>query len=74
MKREFPDVWEIVLKDLKIIHFTGVKPWQWHKPPELPLERQMWWDTWGELEAERAENGLPNLGSMGRKPNPAKQA
>lgn len=43
IKRVFPKIWESFKDDVKIIHYTGLKPWQWYEAPDMPVEREIWW-------------------------------
>ncbi|KAG8888646.1 hypothetical protein FRB98_007207 [Tulasnella sp. 332] len=66
IKRVFPEIWKVFLDDVKIIHYTGVKPWEWHIETDTPLERELWWDVWRQMEVDRKRRGARSLGSMGR--------
>jgi len=67
IKRVFPEVWEVFKHDVKIVHFTGLKPWERYEEPDMPVERAIWWEGWEETERERAEPGLESLGGLGRR-------
>jgi lipopolysaccharide biosynthesis glycosyltransferase len=67
VKRVFPKIWEAFKNDIKIIHYTGLKPWQWHEEPDMPIERELWWRIWEEMEEARSKQGLQTLGNIGRK-------
>ncbi|EJU03272.1 nucleotide-diphospho-sugar transferase [Dacryopinax primogenitus] len=69
IKRVFPKIWQTVFQnDVKIIHYTGLKPWQWHEEPDMPVERCVWWEMWEKMLDWRRENGLSDLSDMASKP------
>ncbi|KAG8985515.1 hypothetical protein FRB94_004877 [Tulasnella sp. JGI-2019a] len=67
IKRVFPKIWEAFWKDVKIIHYTGVKPWEWHAETDMPAERELWWNVWAEMEDDRKRHGAESLGALGRR-------
>ncbi|KAG9027295.1 hypothetical protein FRB95_007925 [Tulasnella sp. JGI-2019a] len=66
IRRMFPEVWEVLSKHVKIIHYTSIKPWEWHAPSSTPMERKLWWDMWMEMEVDRRRQGLKSLGDLGK--------
>ncbi|KAH7098846.1 nucleotide-diphospho-sugar transferase [Auriculariales sp. MPI-PUGE-AT-0066] len=69
IKRVYPKHWEAFAHDVRIIHYTGTKPWEWHEESDMPLERAQWWWAWDEMETARATKGLSSLGTLGRQPS-----
>lgn len=68
IKRVFPKIWERFKDDVKIIHYTGLKPWQWYEKPDMPVERELWWREWEEMLEERKAQDLVDISRMGRNP------
>ncbi|KZV97189.1 nucleotide-diphospho-sugar transferase [Exidia glandulosa HHB12029] len=68
IKRVYPHVWPSFAADVRIVHYTGTKPWEWHEASDMPLERAQWWAAWEEMEAQRVKGGLASLGKLGRDP------
>jgi len=66
IKRVYPAHWEAFANDVKIVHYTGTKPWEWHEESDMPVERAQWWGAWEEMERSRLAAGLTSLGSLGR--------
>lgn len=57
IKRIFPETWSALWPDVKVIHYTGWKPWQLDAPCETPEEKKLWWDVWREMESESESEG-----------------
>jgi len=70
IKRVFPKIWQTVFQnDVKIIHYTGLKPWEWHEESDMPVERALWWETWERMVGDRRASGLSDLGRLARNPH-----
>ncbi|KAG8855582.1 hypothetical protein FRB91_001962, partial [Serendipita sp. 411] len=62
MKRGLPEVWKAFRPDMRIIHYTGTKPWWCGYDVDQPEERRVWIRDWEEMVAMRAkeDNPLPD--------------
>ncbi|KAG8772480.1 hypothetical protein FRC16_005662 [Serendipita sp. 398] len=62
MKRGLPEVWKAFRHDMRIIHYTGTKPWWCGYDVDQPEERRVWIRDWEEMVAMRAkeDNPLPD--------------
>ncbi|KAG8826795.1 hypothetical protein FRC17_008098 [Serendipita sp. 399] len=64
IKRVFPKIWEEFKHDIKILHLTGVKPWDWIEKTDMPIERELWHHEWQEMIKQRRREGSPNLNDL----------
>ncbi|KAG9054827.1 hypothetical protein FS842_004046 [Serendipita sp. 407] len=61
IKRVSRDAWNSLKDRMRIIHYTGVKPWQCKGKTDLPTERQIWLDAWRNMMEEKQRSNHPNL-------------
>ncbi|KAG8843092.1 hypothetical protein FRC20_004067 [Serendipita sp. 405] len=64
MKRGLPEVWDAFLPDMRIIHYTGTKPWWCGYSVNEPEERRLWIRDWEEMVAMREMDGDPLPGDL----------
>ncbi|KAG8817773.1 hypothetical protein FRC18_000363 [Serendipita sp. 400] len=61
IKRVSRDAWNSLKDRMRIIHYTGVKPWQCKGKTDLPTERQIWLDAWRNMMEEKQRSNHPSL-------------
>ncbi|KAG8844016.1 hypothetical protein FRB91_002918 [Serendipita sp. 411] len=66
IKRVFPKIWEEFKKDMKVLHFTGVKPWDGKHQTDMPVERDLWRHEWRQMIAQRRREGYKNVDAIER--------
>ncbi|EJD40171.1 nucleotide-diphospho-sugar transferase [Auricularia subglabra TFB-10046 SS5] len=68
IKRVFPQMWPLFEQDVRVVHYTGTKPWEWHEKPDMPAERAQWWAAWDKMDRQRIRDGRGTVGALGREP------
>ncbi|KAG8809791.1 hypothetical protein FRC17_009792 [Serendipita sp. 399] len=61
IKRVSKDAWDSLRDRIRIIHYTGGKPWQCRSKTDLPNERQIWLHAWQAMMEEKRRDDHPNL-------------